>query len=164
MNCHRQSASLSLSSRTVRAGVQDRQLVQEESGLIVEGVHGPFDGVYVLRPRDEILRFSLRMTEPVEGVLFLPSEVCGAYPELKLRSFAEFTLSRRPRSFVSLRMTGRRRAQDDSRRGAQDAFVRFIILRGLSQLVILSDRRERRISFLSEVQHGLLLPGIRHRF
>jgi hypothetical protein len=46
-----------------------------------------------------------------------------------------------PRSFVSLRMTGRRRAQD--------ALNRFNILSELSQLVILSDRRERRISFLS---------------
>jgi hypothetical protein len=34
--------------------------------------------------------------------------------------------------------------------GAQDAFNRLILLSGLSQLVILSDRMERRISLLWE--------------
>ena len=38
-----------------------------------------------------------------------------------------------------------------ARRRPQDAFNRFIILSGFSQLVILSDRRERRISLLSGV-------------
>ena len=42
-------------------------------------------------------------------------------------------------------MIGRRTTQDEDRRGAQDTSNRFIIPIGFSQLVILSDRRERRI-------------------
>jgi len=45
-------------------------------------------------------------------------------------------------------------------RGAQDAFNRFIILRGFFQLVILNDRRERRISLLSGVWPEQILRGV----